>query len=181
MKPRIEKKLSKRLAVIFNGLCIGRSVWIDREFERDRHYAWPDKPLTPAQVRHNQQNRVAVNHVPSVGGEYCSYAGDCSDHFTLYQWLYDRERCDVFYDPEFDDMNFDDPDAPKSPEEAARIEALWEKARRRWRRRRQVPHLMERAREMARLEYAQSSAWVKDARLLCPQTFPFIDRKEAAK
>jgi len=70
MKPRIEKKLSKRLAAIFAGLPSGGGIWIDREVERSKNYGWADKPLTPAEIRHNQRIRVSVNNVPSVGGEY---------------------------------------------------------------------------------------------------------------
>lgn len=181
MKPRIEKKLSKRLAAIFKGLPSGQGIWIDSEIERPKNYGWTERPLTPAQIRHNQQIRVAVNHVPSVGGEYCSYVGDCSDHFTLYQWYYDQARCEVFYAPEFDDMNFDDPDAPKSPEEETRIEALWEKARRQWGRLRPAPQLLAHARRLALREHASNRGYRRTGQLPYAETFHFVDHMRAAQ
>lgn len=70
MKPRIEKKLSKKLHAILGNL-IGE-VWIDKELELYRpHYRHNNRdnaPLTSKQKRENWQVRVSVNHMPSIGG-----------------------------------------------------------------------------------------------------------------
>ena len=88
MKPRIEKKLSKKLARI---LCkvrgfTDKDVWIDSDFEIwPRHYASRyGKPLTSKQKRQNYERRVSVNCMPSIGGGV-DYWGEGEDwHSVLY-------------------------------------------------------------------------------------------------
>jgi hypothetical protein len=87
VKPRIEKKLSKRLAAILVGQprVIGR-IWIDNEFERYVSlWRGDDKPPpTAGEVRRYYEAKVRVNHVPSIGGGL-DYFGEGEDHFTVYQ------------------------------------------------------------------------------------------------
>lgn len=93
MKPRIEKKLSKKLLAII-GNKLGK-VWIDDEKEWHRlhwRYRGDDMPpLTGKQKRQNWQQRVHVNHVPSIGGEP-DYWGEGTDWEPLLyharEWLY---------------------------------------------------------------------------------------------
>ncbi|MFM5223947.1 hypothetical protein ACET93_01890 [Aeromonas veronii] len=70
MKPRIEKKLSKKIHAILGNLL--GEVWIDNELElHQRHYRHHNRdnsPLTGKQKRENWQMRVSVNHMPSIGG-----------------------------------------------------------------------------------------------------------------
>ncbi|WP_237673489.1 hypothetical protein [Vreelandella profundi] len=82
MKPRIEKKVSKKLAAIL-GDELGR-VWIDDEYEPGFSYPWPGEPLTEKKVRENKQSRVRVNHMPSIGGEL-DYWGEGQDWHTVYE------------------------------------------------------------------------------------------------
>lgn len=83
MKPRIEKKLSKRLLQISPSLF--EDAWIDNEWEHwTKHYAHNDETLTPRQIRENLQQRVSVNHVPSVGGGV-DYWGEGQDAYTLWE------------------------------------------------------------------------------------------------
>lgn len=65
MNPRIEKKLSKRLAQLHPSLY--GSAWVDHDHSE---YAYEESS--------------SVRHCLSVGGEYCSYAGDCNDSFTVW-------------------------------------------------------------------------------------------------
>lgn len=65
MKARIEKKLSKRIVLLYPSLY-GRS-WIDEDH---------------SELAYEQRTRVS--HVPSVGGEYCSYSGDCNDTYSAW-------------------------------------------------------------------------------------------------
>ncbi|QNF19605.1 hypothetical protein FT688_02985 [Aeromonas hydrophila] len=71
MKPRIEKKLSKKLHAILGNLL--GEVWIDKELELHQpHWRWRNgddrPPLTGNQERQNRQMRVSVNNMPSIGG-----------------------------------------------------------------------------------------------------------------
>lgn len=94
MKPRIEKKLSKKLHAIL-GNKLGK-VWIDNEKEWHRLH-WRDRfdddrpQLTGKQKRENWQQRVSVNHIPSIGGEP-DYWGEGTDWQSLLyhakEWLY---------------------------------------------------------------------------------------------
>ncbi|PBO08792.1 hypothetical protein [Aeromonas salmonicida] len=82
MKPRIEKKLSKKLHAILGNLL--GEVWIDDELElcrRHRRYR-DDPPLTGKQERQNRQIRVSVNHMPSLGGGL-DYWGEGQDHHSI--------------------------------------------------------------------------------------------------
>ena len=84
MKPRIEKKLSKKLHAIL-GNMLG-DVWIDDEWLlHRRHFRCPDDPpLTGKQERQNRAQRVSVNHMPSIGGGL-DYWGEGEDwHSVLY-------------------------------------------------------------------------------------------------
>ena len=103
MKPRIEKKISKKLAVIL-GDKFGK-VWIDTEIERWKpHYEHQNKGvLSPKQKRENYQQRVSVNNVPSVGGG-TDYWGEGQDWHTLYRfaighlpWHIDCDVSDGFW------------------------------------------------------------------------------------
>lgn len=84
MKPRIEKKLSKKLHAILGNL-IGE-VWIDKELELYRpHYRHNNRdnaPLTSKQERENRQMRVSVNHMPSIGGGL-DYWGEGQDWHSV--------------------------------------------------------------------------------------------------
>ncbi|HHP5403332.1 TPA: hypothetical protein ACSCX2_000147 [Aeromonas veronii] len=85
MKPRIEKKLSKKLHAILGNL-IGE-VWIDNELELHKpHWRWRDgddrPPLTGKQERENRQVRVSVNHMPSIGGG-SDYWGEANDWHSV--------------------------------------------------------------------------------------------------
>ncbi len=82
MKPRIEKKLSKKLHAILGNLL--GEVWIDDELElcrRHRRYR-DDPPLTGNQERQNRQMRVCVNHMPSIGGGF-DYWGEGQDSHSV--------------------------------------------------------------------------------------------------
>lgn len=87
MKPRIEKKLSKKIHAILGNLL--GEVWIDNELELHQpYYRWhrcKDCPrLTGKQERQNRQVRVSVNHMPSIGGGL-DYWGEGEDwHSVLY-------------------------------------------------------------------------------------------------
>lgn len=87
MKPRIEKKVSKRLAVLLadKPRLIGR-VWIDTEFERYVSL-WRSKEQpapTPGEVRRYYEAKARVNHMPSVGGGL-DYWGEGQDYHTVFQ------------------------------------------------------------------------------------------------
>lgn len=86
MKPRIEKKLSKRLLQIAPSLFKGS--WVDSAWEHwPKHYASDNGgKLTPRQIRENMQLRVSVNHVPSVGGGV-DYWGEGNDWWTCWKWF----------------------------------------------------------------------------------------------
>lgn len=87
MKPRIEKKLSKKLHAILGNLL--GEVWIDKELELHQpHWRWRNgddrPPLTGNQERQNRQMLVSVNHMPSIGGGV-DYWGEGQDwHSVLY-------------------------------------------------------------------------------------------------
>lgn len=93
MKPRIEKKLSKKLAGIV-GNKLGK-VWVDDEVDWPKPH-WRDRfgddrgPLTGKEERQNRQTRVSVNHMPSIGGEL-DYWGEGTDWHSLFycarEWL----------------------------------------------------------------------------------------------
>jgi hypothetical protein len=86
MKPRIEKKLSKRLVQLAPSLF--HDSWIDDQWEaRTQHYAHNNGgKLTPGQIRENRQARVRVNHMPSVGGGL-DYWGEGNDWWTCWEWF----------------------------------------------------------------------------------------------
>lgn len=90
MKPRIEKKLSKKLALLLAGTREYSGIWVDDEFYR--HPLYPSLNsggvLTARQVRYNRESRVSVNHVHSIGGE-ADYWGEGTDHYTVHE-LYQR-------------------------------------------------------------------------------------------
>ncbi|WP_324042686.1 hypothetical protein [Aeromonas caviae] len=87
MKPRIEKKLSKKIHAILGNLL--GEVWIDNDLELHQPYwRWRNgddrPPLTGNQERQNRQMRVSVNHMPSIGGGL-DYWGEGEDwHSVLY-------------------------------------------------------------------------------------------------
>lgn len=84
MKPRIEKKLSKRLANILyetQGFT-PKDVWVDSEYELfPVHYRHQNNGmLTAKQKRKNYEQRVRVNHIPSVGGGLDYWGEGCDSH-----------------------------------------------------------------------------------------------------
>lgn len=93
MKPRIEKKLSKKLHAIL-GNKLGK-VWIDDEKEWYKPH-WRSRfnedrpPLTGKEKRQNWETNVRVNHIPSIGGEP-DYWGEGSDYHSVFscarEWL----------------------------------------------------------------------------------------------
>ncbi|MCK2122066.1 hypothetical protein [Pseudomonas sp. PNPG3] len=96
MKPRAEKKLSKKLALLLAGTREYSDIWVDDEYYRHRKYG----DLTPRQIRYNRESRVSVNHVPSIGGEP-DYWGEGTDHYTVHE-IYQRGLYDqLYYSPEF--------------------------------------------------------------------------------
>lgn len=86
MKPRIEKKLSKKLVAIAPSLFVG--WWVDKEIERMRP-CW-GKNLTSKQKRKNREQCVSVNGIPSLGGEldYWGEATDCETVWTCWRGRY---------------------------------------------------------------------------------------------
>jgi hypothetical protein len=86
MKPRIEKKLSKKIHAILGNLL--GEVWIDDELELHQphwrsRYGCDDRPqLTGKQKRKNRQMRVCVNHMPSIGGGF-DYWGEGQDSHSV--------------------------------------------------------------------------------------------------
>ncbi len=87
MKPRIEKKLSKRLAKILSNVrgFTDKDVWIDSDLELfPRHYASRNKvALTPKQKRQNYEQRVSVNNMPSIVGGV-DYWGEGEDWNSVF-------------------------------------------------------------------------------------------------
>jgi len=84
MKPRIEKKLSKRICVLLanHPRRLG-SVRIDNEFER--YVSLPhDRPPTGNEKRRRRECRVRVNHMPTIGGD-ADYWGEGSDYYSVYR------------------------------------------------------------------------------------------------
>lgn len=85
MKPRIEKKLSKKIHAILGNLL--GEVWIDNELDLHQpHWRWHNgddrPPLTGNQERENRQMRVSVNHMPSIGGGL-DYWGEGQDSHSV--------------------------------------------------------------------------------------------------
>jgi hypothetical protein len=150
MKPRIEKKLSKKLVAIFEGTRQFNSAWIDNEYYRETHYSYQGKPaLTPAQVRYNRESRVSVSHVPSVGGE-ADYWGEGTDYFTVHA-AYEREVADgIWYEDELFRLTHRYPDDPElTVDEQARKAFLLARAKRLSRCRRKGLHMLAIARAEA--------------------------------
>lgn len=91
MKPRIEKKLSKKLALQCPKLLKG--AWIDADFELWQKY-YPhqfDGKLTSKQKRLNLQQRVRVNNIYSIGGGL-DYWGEGEDYCSCWEWLLNNWR-----------------------------------------------------------------------------------------
>lgn len=82
MKPRIEKKVSKKLAAILGSL-IG-AVWIDSEYciYKPFHCRRGER-LSGNHERGNRNTRVCVNHMPVIGGDP-DYWGEGSDPSTVH-------------------------------------------------------------------------------------------------
>lgn len=88
MNPRVLKKLSKKALAIFTASP-------RRDFQMSADRAWVDEEYEPPYVsrrenekRHElarRQARVRVNHIPSIGGEYDSYAGEGTDFETFFE------------------------------------------------------------------------------------------------
>ncbi|MDI5830657.1 hypothetical protein [Shewanella xiamenensis] len=89
MKPRIEKKLSKKLAAILKNVrgFTPKDVWIDKEYSNeacDIHWTYNNQNgLTSKQKRENwQRTGVRVNNMPSVGGGL-DYWGEAYDVYSV--------------------------------------------------------------------------------------------------
>jgi hypothetical protein len=93
MKPRIEKKLSKKLSVILKE-SLGH-VWINDDYYEyemlgvirsydKRNLIEENGSLTGLQERMYRNRKVSVNNVLSVGGEYDSYSGDSTEYYTVF-------------------------------------------------------------------------------------------------
>lgn len=91
MKPRIEKKLSKKLAKILKNVrgFTPNDVWIDSDFASEAfpiHWNCDNQNgLTSKQKRQNWQcMRVSVDNMPSIGGEldYWGEGTDCTSVFN---------------------------------------------------------------------------------------------------
>jgi hypothetical protein len=90
MKPRIEKKLSKKLAGILVNVhgFTPKKVWIDNEYSCNRFpiHFWQDNPsgLTSKQKRQNFQHMgVRLDNMPSIGGGL-DYWGEGEDWQSVF-------------------------------------------------------------------------------------------------
>lgn len=148
MKPRIEKKLSKALVAIFQDTREFQGVWIDNEWYRDTPHGRQEN-LSGKQERQNRECRVAVNHMPSVGGE-ADYWGEGTDWYTVH-CAYIRATCEgIWYAEELFRLSHRwDGQPPLTAEEQARLEFLTAQARRQSRRCRKGLHLLALARDEA--------------------------------
>ena len=148
MKPRIEKKLSKALVAIFEGTKVLERAWVDAEFYRDTPY-WRGKNLTGKQERKRRECRVAVNHVPSVGGE-ADYWGEGTDYYTVHCAYARQVREVIWYAVDLYRLSCRYPgEPPLTPEEQERLAVLKAGAKRQSRRLRIGHHLLAHAREEA--------------------------------
>ncbi|UTD54954.1 hypothetical protein [Halomonas sp. MS1] len=90
MKPRIVKKLSKKVHAIFAASPrrdfqqTAERVWIDDEFETD-YVVRGRRSQSGKLERQHRNGRVRVNRVSSIGGEYNSCMGDADDFCPLYE------------------------------------------------------------------------------------------------
>lgn len=108
MKPRIEKKLSKKLAIILKEQ-LGfkpKDIWINNEYadEKFQQHWDHDNPdgLASWQVRANNQILgVQVNHMPTIGGDL-DYWGEGTDYQSVFRtakeavcwWMFPSEDYD---------------------------------------------------------------------------------------
>jgi hypothetical protein len=146
MKPRIEKKLSKALAAIFAGTKLGKDIWIDNEWYRETHFSLNRSELTPKQRRYNNQCRVAVSHVPSLGGE-ADYWGEGSDYASVSATYENWARETMWYAPELFDLSHRYSDQPALTEaETLRLAVLTMQVKRLSARIRNGRHLLAHAR-----------------------------------
>ena len=133
MKPRIEKKLSKKLAKILKNVrgFTPNNVWIDKWYSNeacDIHWAHNNpNGLTPKQKRQNwQRTSVRVNNMPSVGGEL-DYWGEGTDWRSVFREAQEMLLWEMFYptpntpedDPE--DMSWFDWPNSKGPLTGKRV------------------------------------------------------------
>lgn len=84
MKPRIVKKLSKRLVEIAPSLFA--SAWVNNDVEfSTQHYAFQNNgALSSKQKRENLETLSGVNHIWSVGGDR-DYWGEATDIYTVWE------------------------------------------------------------------------------------------------
>lgn len=102
MKPRIEKKLSKKLAQILKNIrgFTPNEVWINSDFSSEAfpihwNYHNPSR-LTSKQKRQNWQcMRVSVDNMPSVGGEL-DYWGEGTDFYSVFESACEFLRWSMF-------------------------------------------------------------------------------------
>jgi hypothetical protein len=96
MKPRIEKKLSKKLAVLLkNERGYAGRIWLDDGYCRSTIYGH-EKPLTPRQRRYNLESKTSIKSVPSIGGE-SDYFGEGTDHSTLWKYFRGGAYDEAYY------------------------------------------------------------------------------------
>ncbi len=165
MKPRIEKKLSKKLALLLAGTREYSGIWVDDEFYR--HPLYPSVKsggvLTARQVRYNRESRVSVNHVHSIGGE-ADYWGEGTDHYTVHA-IYLRGVGDkLYYTDEFcsDRRQWAEKGTPEHDAWLVVNDAHLAKFRRRYRRLRAGKNLMPHARRESELLRAQEARRAQD-------------------
>lgn len=102
MKPRIEKKLSKKLAKILKNVrgFTPNDVWVDNEYSSDAfdiHWKHNNPNcLTSKQKRQNwQRTRVSVNNMPSIGGGL-DYWGEGTDWISVFECAKEMLRWKMF-------------------------------------------------------------------------------------
>lgn len=108
MKPRIEKKLSKKLAKILKNVqgFKPKDVWIDGDYASESFPIHWDcdhtNGLTSKQKRQNwQRMRVSVDNMPSVGGGL-DYWGEGTDFSSVFESACELLRWEMFPCSEFD-------------------------------------------------------------------------------
>ena len=102
MKPRIKKKVSKKLAAILGNL-IGK-VWIDNEYYlHERFWKANGERLSGKHERINRSAKVCVNHMPVVGGGL-DYYGEYNEPSTVEDYVRDVFAWTFFLQKEEDEL-----------------------------------------------------------------------------
>ena len=71
MNPRIEKKLSKKLALLCPSLF--GEAWVSDE---------------PSELAYEKNS--SISHCYHLGGQYCSHMGDSANHYSVWDWWIDN-------------------------------------------------------------------------------------------